>query len=170
MTDSTKTCNSMREDIINSPEVAIRTIGRCQVGISQDADQSVISVPQSAWARGSPYPRIISIGKRPHDTDYWQCKVPSSEYPHFDTPSVKVVQRPRTAPANGNIPLARLCVAHKSKSSFADFSPECTTSVIISFALRVLASSAFLMSVLLVEDIAIRVYGTIPIVKSADRA
>lgn len=149
MTDSHKTC------IIDYPQIVKQTFLEIFDSASSGSRVSIFETYQHQ--------------KIPLNTNPRQCDL-RCQCPHLDALSVKVVQRPSTAPAKGNIPLARLYVAHKSKSSFADFSRGSSFSVIISSALKALASSAFLLNLLLVDLMAKRVYGTIPTVNSADRA
>jgi len=65
MTGSLKTCISLREDIVKSPQVPVGLTGYCQAGISQITHQSATFVEWSACARGSRYLRSISVEKRP---------------------------------------------------------------------------------------------------------
>lgn len=64
MTESPNACISLRENIIEFPQVPKGSTGCCQAGISQDTRQSATFVQRSAWARGSRYLKSISIQKR----------------------------------------------------------------------------------------------------------
>ncbi len=65
MTGFPKTCISLGEDIVKSPQVPMGLTGCCQARFSQITRQSANFVQWSAWARGSQYLRSISVEKRP---------------------------------------------------------------------------------------------------------